>query len=190
MKLRPFQVPDSQVTGASQARLGCLRAGHGAQFGHVNDQARRGDAGDAGDRGQDLGAAPEGLLGSKEPLCLGVDALQLALDLREPFLVDPLGQGVAQVLAAVEGGRPIRDERVTDQPQLGEIAVAGGLRRLRAQVADRVRHRRQRPGIDSVRLGAMSPGARETPDLVRIDRVPRKSGLQQDVLEVAVEGPQ
>ena len=34
------------------------------------------------------------------------------------------------------------------------------------QVADRVRHGRQRPGIDGVGLGAASPRAREAPDLV------------------------
>ncbi len=189
MKLRPLHAPDSRVTGARPGQAGGPGAGERAQFGHVDDQSRGGDARDAGDGGEYPGSAPQGFLALKQPLDLVVDALQLALDLRQPLLVDPLRQGVAQVLAAVEGGGSIRDQRVAHRLQFGEVALAPGFRRGRAQVVDRGRHDGQRPSVHGVGLRALPPRPGEAPDLVRIDRVERKSGLQQHLLEVAVPGP-
>ena len=51
--------------------------------------------------GQDLGLALQSLLCPEPFADLGVDALQPALDLLQPLLVELLGHGGAQVLAAV-----------------------------------------------------------------------------------------
>ena len=146
-------------------------------------------SGDAGDRGQDLGLALQGLVASQQFPDLGVHPLQLALDLAQPVLVQPLRQAVAQVFAPVDRGGSVPDQRVAHQLQFGEVTVAPGLRRGWAQVVDRIRHRRHRPGIDGVGLGAATPRASEAPDVVWIDRVQRKSGLLQGILEVAMVGP-
>ena len=113
---------------------------------------------------------------------------RLALDLRQTLLVDPLGQGVAQVLAAIEDAGTVLDQRVADQLQFGEVALAFGFGQGRSQVVNRLRHRRQRACVDRVGLGAAPLRARKAPNLVRIDRVQRKSSLQQGILQVAVEG--
>ena len=82
-----------------------------AQFGHVDDQSCGGDVGDAGDGDQDLGLALQSLLCPEPFPDLGVNALQLALDLLQPLLVELLGHGGAQVLAAVGDGDPVPDQR-------------------------------------------------------------------------------
>ena len=106
--------------------------------------------------------ALQGLLASQELCDLGVNALQLALDLRQTLLVDPLGEGVTQVLAAVEGAGTVLDQRVADQLQFGEVALAFGFRQGRSQVVNRLRHRRQRAGVDRVGLGAAPLRARKS----------------------------
>ena len=46
----------------------------------------------------------------------------------EALLVEPPGKGVAQVLAAVGDGGPVPDQRITDELELGQIALGCGLR--------------------------------------------------------------
>jgi len=188
MKLRPFQVPDSRVNGRQPGEAGGAGAGERAELGHVDDESCGGDVRDAGDRGQDLEPALQVLAGVDDLPDLGFDALQLALDLGEPLLVESLGDGVAQVFAPVADGLPVADQCVAHQLEFGEVAVATGLRRGGTEVADRVGHGRQRPGIDGVGLGAASARASEAPDLAGIDCEQGKPGLQQGVLEVAVPG--
>ena len=143
---------------------------------------------DARDGGQDLGPALQGLL-RLEPLPdLGVDDLQLALDLPQPLLVEPLAHGSAQVLAAIGGGDPVLQQRVADLLEFGKIALSLRTRLSRAQILDGRRHGGQNPGVHGIGLGAPAQGAGEGTDLEGIDRVEGESGLQEGILEVAAEG--
>lgn len=163
---------------------GGLGAGHGAQLGNVDDQARRSNnAGEARDRGADPGPAQAGFLTSQKLRDPGVGALQLALDPHRTLLVDPLGQGMTQVLAAVESTSPVRDQRVADQPRLSEVVLVLGSRHDRARIVDCGGHPRQHARVYRVGLGTVPPRSCEAPDLVRIDRVEGESGLQQRFLE-------
>ena len=132
--------------------------------------------------------ALQGLLLPDPPPDLGVDELQLTVDLPQPLLVEPLAHGSAQVLATVDGGNPVLAQRVPDLLELGEVALPLRSRLGRAQILDGRRHRGQHPGVHRVGLGASVQGAGEGPDLEGVDRVEGESGLQEGVLEVAVEG--
>ena len=135
--------------------------GERAQFGHVDDQSCGGDVGDAGDGDQDLGLALQSLLCPEPFPDLGVNALQLALDLLQPLLVELLGHGGAQVLAAVGDGDPVRDQRIADQLEFGKVALPFGLRLSRAQILDGRRHGSQHPGVHGIGLGAPAERAGE-----------------------------
>ena len=119
---------------------------------------------------------------------LGVDELQLPVDLPQPLLVEPLAHGRAQVLAAVDGGDPVLAQHVADLLEFGEVALPLRSRLGRAQILDGRRHGGQHPGVHRVGLGASAEGAGEGPDLEGVDRIEGESGLQEGILEVAVEG--
>ena len=110
--------------------------GESAQFGHMDERSCGGDVRDAGDGGQDVGLALQGLLFPEPFPDLGVDALQLALDLPQPLLVELLGHGGAEVLAAVGDGDPVLDQRIADQLEFGKVALPFGLRLSRAPFID------------------------------------------------------
>ncbi len=127
----------------------------------MDDQSCGSDVRDAGDGGQDLGLALESLLCLEPFTDLGVDALQLALDLLQPLLVELLGHGGAQVFAAVGGGDPVLDQRIADQLEFGQVALPFGLRMSRAQILDGRRHGGQHPGVHGIGLGAPAERAGE-----------------------------
>ena len=104
------------------------------------------------------------------------------------LFVDPLGQRISQVLAPVDDGSLVCDQRIAHQLQFGKLTLAPGLAPGRAQIVDRGRHDCQRACVDSVRLGARSQRPGEAPDLVGVDRVQRNLRLQQGFLEVAMPG--
>ena len=76
----------------------------------------------------------------------------------KPLLVEPLGHGGAQVLAAVGDGGPVPDQRIADKLEIGEIALPFGLRLSRTQILDGRRHGGQHPGVHGIGLGASAQG--------------------------------
>ena len=188
MKLRPLQCPDSRVTGASPARLAARGPVSVPSSGMWTISPAAVMSEMPRDRGQDLGPALQRLLLPEPPPDLCVDDLELPLDLPQPLLGDPLAHGSAQVPAAVGGGGPVLAQRVADLLKLGELSLSFRSRLGRTQILDGRRHHGQHSGVHRVGLGAPPDGAGEGPDLEGVDRVQGEPGLQEGVLEVAVEG--
>ena len=88
----------------------------------------------------------------------------------------------------LKGGDPVLAQRVADLLELGEVALPLRSRRGRVQILNSGRHGGQHPGVHRVGLGASAERPGEGPDLEGVDRIEGESGLQEGVLEVAVEG--
>ena len=90
--------------------------------------------------------------------------------------------------AAVGRGDPVLAQRVADLLELREVALPLRSRLGGAQILDGRRHGGQHPGVHRVGLGTLAEGPGEGPDLEGVDRIQGESGLQEGVLDVAVEG--
>ena len=83
-----------------------------AEFRHLGQQARRGDARHARDRRQDLGPPGQPLVFGQPLPDRGIDGGQMPVELRQPMLVLLLQQPMPNLRLAVQGGGAVFDQRV------------------------------------------------------------------------------
>ena len=156
-----------------------------AEFRHLGEQARRGDARQARDRGHDLGPAGQYHVFGQPLGDFGIDGGQMPVNLGQPRLALLPQQPMSKVLLAVPCGSPVRDQRVARHLQFLERALRGRRRLGRPQM-QRCPHLRQHPRVYGVGLGALSHRLRKTPRLQRIGARQRQARLQERLLEGAV----
>ena len=169
MNARPCQAPGLAGNGGQPGQTGGGLAGEGAQLGHLGQQTGGGGGRDPGNGGEDLQLAGPRLVGRNQLLHFAVDGAQVALEHVDPGLVLLFEKGFAELLAAVEQGRALADQRVPGRLQFLEPALRFGRHRGPARiqaggqsgpVSERLRRRSWRgsrsgetPGLPGVHLG-------------------------------------
>ena len=139
-----------------------------AEFGHGGDELVGGQRSDAGDAGEDLMPAGERGIGGDQVGDLGIERLDMPIDLLEPLPALALEEGDGEVLLAILERGAIAHEAVSGIDELRYLrllcASSGSDRRLQGG-----RHTGQQHGIDAIGLGQSASRLGEAPGALRVE---------------------
>ena len=139
-----------------------------AQFRHGGDELVGGQRSDTGDAGQDLVAAGERSIGGDQAGDLGVERVDMPVDLFEPLPALALEEGDGEVLLAILEGSAIAHEAVTGIAEFRHLSllfVSGWSGRW----LQRGGHPGQQHGVDAIGLGERAGGLGEAPSALGVE---------------------